>query len=856
NTSEDVAFSGQVVATDADSDTLAYSVVTQPTNGTLTLDAATGAYTYTPTADYNGTDSFVVEISDGNGGVVQSVVTLTVTPVADIAADTVTTNEDTPIIIAVNNNDTFENGGHAITAINATAVTVGVPLAVSNGSVTLNADGTLSFTPVANFNGATSFAYTVSSDGITETATVTINVTAVNYVPVPTDPGIPGQTFDPATGNYAVSTPEDVAFSGQVVATDADSNTLAYLVATQPTTGTLTLDAATGAYTYTPTADYNGTDSFVVEISDGNGGIVQSVVTLTVTPVADIAADTVTTTEDTPIIIAVNNNDTFENGGHAITAINATAVTVGVPLAVSNGSVTLNTDDTLSFTPVANFNGATSFNYTVSSGGVTETATVTVNITAVNDAPVPTDPGVPGQTFDPATGNYAVSTPEDVAFSGQVVATDADSDTLAYSVATQPTNGTLTLNAATGAYTYTPTADYNGTDSFVVEISDGNGGIVQSVVMLTVTPVTDISADAVNTYEGASVTIVIGTNDTFKNPNYLVTAINGRAATVGLPILVSNGLVTLNADGTLAFEPASNFTGTTNFNYTVSSGGVVETTVVTVNVIPETNEPPVARDDYPFVYRPQSEVKQEAAVESRRFVVEPPVITTVNDIGWLNGTSNLQATGAVEQAVKGVESLNGTEMLGASGVILQAVNDVEFLHGTTTPEQHENSLRQTIDAADGHGLNGEPEFVASLRTADGVLLDLIGTRERLHLSMTSGVKQPLEMRASLANGKALPAWVHTDTAGSLEIEPPVDVERIRLRLDFDRRDGATQTFVEIDLTTGQMQEIPDPNFSETKDHKTSLRPAAPDVSDFATQLEKASQQRRSQDADLMALLNG
>ncbi|MFJ5287776.1 tandem-95 repeat protein, partial [Pseudomonas sp. NPDC088429] len=485
-TQEDVLFSGQVVAIDADGDALSYTLNTQPAHGVVTLNAATGEYTYTPNADYNGADIFVVEISDGKGGAVQTTVTMTVAAVTDIAEDNVTTDEGMPVTISVDSNDTFENGGHTITTINGASVTIGVAVPVSNGSVILNADGTLSFTPLGNFNGATNFNYTVSSGGVTETATVTVNVTAVNDVPVPIDPIVPGQTFDLTTGNYAANTLEDISFSGQVVATDADGDALTYTANTQPAHGTLLLNAATGAYTYTPTADYNGTDSFVVEISDGNGGIVQSVVTLTVTPVADIAADTVATTEDTPIIIAVNSNDTFENGAHAITAINATAITVGVPLAVSNGSVTLNADGTLSFTPVANFNGATSFAYTVSSGGITETATVTVNVTAVNDAPVPTDPGVPGQTFDPATGNYAVSTPEDVAFSGQVAATDADSDALAYSVATPPTNGTLTLNAATGAYTYTPTADYNGTDSFVVEISDGNGGIVQSVVTLTV----------------------------------------------------------------------------------------------------------------------------------------------------------------------------------------------------------------------------------------------------------------------------------------------------------------------------------------------------------------------------------
>ncbi|MCT4704300.1 cadherin-like domain-containing protein, partial [Enterobacteriaceae bacterium H16N7] len=102
---------------------------TQPTHGAVTLNATTGVYTYTPTADYNGTDSFVVQISDGNGGVVQSTVTFTVTPVVDIVADTVTTNEDTSVVITVNSNDSFENSGHTVTAINGTAIGVGASAA-------------------------------------------------------------------------------------------------------------------------------------------------------------------------------------------------------------------------------------------------------------------------------------------------------------------------------------------------------------------------------------------------------------------------------------------------------------------------------------------------------------------------------------------------------------------------------------------------------------------------------------------------------------------------------------------------------------------------------------------------------
>ncbi|MBS0454414.1 MAG: cadherin-like domain-containing protein [Proteobacteria bacterium] len=98
------------------------------------------------------------------------------------------------------------------------------------------------------------------------------------------------------------------------------------------------------------------------------------------------------TLEDTPVVIDLGGNDNFEDPAHVITLIDSTAATVGAPIAVSNGTVLLNADGTLTFTPTPNFNGPTTFTYTVSAGGVTETAMVTVDVTPVADPPVFTTP--------------------------------------------------------------------------------------------------------------------------------------------------------------------------------------------------------------------------------------------------------------------------------------------------------------------------------------------------------------------------------------------------------------------------------------------------------------------------------
>jgi hypothetical protein len=165
------------------------SAVGTPSNGTATInDNGTAADTtddyivYTPNADFNGSDSFTYTVSSGGGAAETATVNVTVNPVADIANDTATTNEDTAVDIPVQSNDTFSSPTHAITGTTAP----------SHGTVAINTHGTadttddsIIYTPNTNYNGPDSFTYTVSSGGSAdETATVNVTVNAVNDAPV------------------------------------------------------------------------------------------------------------------------------------------------------------------------------------------------------------------------------------------------------------------------------------------------------------------------------------------------------------------------------------------------------------------------------------------------------------------------------------------------------------------------------------------------------------------------------------------------------------------------------------------------------------------------------------------------
>ncbi len=595
------------------------ATITNNGTGTVTIagtaaqiNTAIASITYTPLADYNGSATLSMSTSDGTLSA-SGTVSIAITAVADISNDTATTNEDTAVTFAPLGNDSFENAGRTITAINGTAITAGgAGVAVTGGVVTLSASGNLTFTPTANYNGTPSFTYTVTSGGVTETATVNMTVTAVNDAPTQSVP-------------VAQTTNEDTAvvISGASVA-DVDGGTLTTTLSVPAGTGTLSvvttggatitndgtgtvtiagtaaqINTAIASITYTPLADYNGSATLSMSTSDGTLSA-SGTVSIAITAVADISNDTATTNEDTAVTFAPLTNDTFENAGRTISAINGTAITAGgAGVAVTGGVVTLSASGNLTFTPTANYNGTPSFTYTVTSGGVTETATVNMTVSSVNDAPTQSVPVAQTTTEDTA-----------VVISGASVA-DVDGGTLTTTLSVPAGTGTLSvvttggatitnngtgtvtiagtaaqINTAIASITYTPLADYNGSATLSMSTSDGSLS-ASGTVSIAITAVADISNDTATTNEDTAVTF------------NAITGTNGATADSfeGTPSVTSvtqptNGSVTFAANGSITYTPSSNFNGTDTFTYTVTSGGVQETATVTVTVA-AVNDAPV-----------------------------------------------------------------------------------------------------------------------------------------------------------------------------------------------------------------------------------------------------------------------
>ncbi len=555
--------------TDADGDPLTVSIVNQPEHGTVTLNPD-GSFVYTPEANFNGVDGFSYLASDGTGDSEVASVTITVNAVNDEpvgAEDVYATDEDTALTIdaagGVLANDTDADGEE----LTATLVT-----GPASGTLTLNADGSFTYTPNVDFNGSDTFTYSVSDGALTSEATVTITVNPVNDAPLAVEDA------------YTVD--EDVALTidaaGGVLAndTDVEGDALSAAVVSGPANGTLTLNAD-GSFSYTPNADFNGSDTFTYSVSDG-ALTSEATVTITVNPVSDApvaAADTYDATEDTALTIdaaaGVLANDTDADGD------SLTATLVSGP---ANGTLTLNPDGSFSYTPNADFNGSDTFTYSVSDGALTSEGTVTINVAAANDTPI-------AAADEYGTDENTVLTVDAPGVLGNDV--DPDGDALSAILVTGPTNGTLALNAD-GSFTYTPNTDFSGTDSFVYKANDGS---LESEATVTIT-VSDTSAapdvvdDAYSTGEDVPLNIDAGMG-------VLANDFDPAGGTLTAAVITppEHGTLTLNADGSFSYTPEENWHGTATFVYEVTSstGGSIEATASIV--VQPLNDAPLAEDD-------------------------------------------------------------------------------------------------------------------------------------------------------------------------------------------------------------------------------------------------------------------
>ena len=506
--------------------------------------------------------------------------------------DTSSTIVNTPVSGNVLTNDSDPDGDPL--TVTTTAVTP-----PTNGAVTLNPDGTYTYTPNSGFTGTDSFEYEVCDDGGNcTTAIVTIKVRDTLADPNNTPPVATNDNF---------GTHQGTPVSGSLTSNDGDPDGDVISINTTPLTtpanGTVTINSD-GTFTYTPTGPFTGTDSFTYEITDPSGSPDTAVVTINVTPDANglsndppyAGDDTGIGQKNTLVTGDLLANDSDPNGDPL--TINPTPVT-----GPSHGAVTISADGAYTYTPNNDFTGTDSFTYEVcDNSGACDIATVTVTI--FNNPPEVVTLIPPQSDSDGDIISVDVSTH----FS------DPNGDTLTFSAIGLPPGLAIDPNTGAISGTLPPHASQGGPYDVEITVDDGDRGVITSSFVWNVdNPAPDATDDSLTT-TGSSV--ITGNVITADNGNGVdsdpdgdsltVTAVNGSTGALGSPITLPSGaILTISTDGSYAYDPNGQFdslapgqSAIDAFTYTISDGDGGSDTATVVVTINGSNEPPVAGDDY------------------------------------------------------------------------------------------------------------------------------------------------------------------------------------------------------------------------------------------------------------------
>jgi VCBS repeat-containing protein len=546
---ETLTINTSLLANDSDPDGDALTLIpgTLPTHGILNITA--NGFTYTPNTGYEGLDSFTYEVSDG---VSSSSATLNLwihddnhAPYAGSGSFSVIHDRTLTSLAGSLLDISSDPDGDPISASLITPPT--------HGTLSFSSNGSFTYTPNTHYIGEDSFQYKVNDGKLdSATATITINITNENPVAV----------ADTITTNF--NTP--ITFNPTTNDTDADNDALSLVSAGTASHGTVSLNS-NGTITYTPDLDYEGEDSFNYTITDG---IATSTTTVTITvkpanrpPVA--VDDEFDVVHDSELQDDVLINDTDPDGD---------TLTASLVSNVTHGTLDFNSDGTFIYIPNENYVGEDTFTYEISDGQYTDTAVVTIHVT--NTAPIVHDDEFSISPIVPPTIDA-----EGVLFNDY----DADGDDITAILVTQPTHGSVVLNAD-GSFTYTPSMTFAGTDTFTYKANDG---ITDSDIAIVTVTTAAIAEDDFYSVDDNTV-LNVEPNGVLQNDHIA----GGTPSSAELVSGPSHGTLVFDPDGGLEYTPNTGFVGEDSFVYRITgTTGSQGTATVTIDVH---NEVPLAED--------------------------------------------------------------------------------------------------------------------------------------------------------------------------------------------------------------------------------------------------------------------
>ncbi len=492
---------------DLDGDPLSYTITAGPSYGILT--GTPPSLSYIPSNNFFGPDSFTFKVNDGETDSTEATVTLHVAPVNDvpiIAPDrTVTLNEDSFIEIT---NLAFDVDGDSLMFI-----LVDPP---SHGFV--SSFGTsLYYFADPDFSGTDSFSVAFNDWQLTSPAmTITTIVAPVNDAPTAT--------------NQILEIDEDTTVTAPALAADVDGDPLTFVIAIAPQHGTVVVTGSN--FVYTPSLNYYGWDNFVYQPTDGVATGNVAAVDFHIRPVNDAPAATnrfLVTAEETPVSTMLD----------LVAEPDWDPVSIIIVDAPTHGTLSPNY---LYYTPELNFTGTDSFTFRYNDGLMDgNVATVTIDVTPVNDLPIAAD--------------LFLTTAEDTPIGVTLAGTDVDGE-LTYIIVTDPWRGTLTGSGANR--TYVPRLNLNGTDSFTYKVSDGQTESAPATVTISVTPVNDPPIPMIG--------LILGWEDTAQPVLLMARDVEDSTFTYSILIGPTNGTLT-GIIPNLLYTPFPNVNGEDHFTY-------------------------------------------------------------------------------------------------------------------------------------------------------------------------------------------------------------------------------------------------------------------------------------------------
>ncbi|HOX37674.1 MAG TPA: Ig-like domain-containing protein [Candidatus Brocadiia bacterium] len=557
STAQDAATQIQLQATDPESDPLTYAIVQQPLHGALTSEpgeANDALWTYTPDPGYAGQDSFTFTANDGTHTSSAAKMNIAVGGLQAFNAN-ISGGEDQAIEVSLMAADP---GAGTLSYTILTQPANGV-LTTAPGDPD---DALWTFTPNADWNGVTTLTF-VANNGTADSnvATVSILVAPVQDAPV--------------AQNQSVTLDEDTELVITLVATDADGQSVTYEITVPPENGSILPapgNSTDAQWTFVPNPDWNGVTSFKFTASDGTADSNEATVTVTVNPV-----------QEPPD--AQNQGIRMEPGETVIVTLVATDAE-GDPLTYSVTAQPLHgtlasdpgapNDATWTYTPNPGYTGQDTFIFIANDGTVnSDSATVTIAVGG------------------PVANDATASGTEDVPL---VITLDADDflgADLAYTIVTQPENGTLSSapgDADDATWTFTPDADWNGTTTLVFRANNGIRDTNDATVTIVMAPAQEppvANDQSVTGDEDKDIVVTVtGTDPEGDSLTYRIVSqpLHGSVAT-------APGTAT---DAQFTFTPDKDWNGTTSFTF-VANDGTLDSAPATVNVtVNPLQEPPTA----------------------------------------------------------------------------------------------------------------------------------------------------------------------------------------------------------------------------------------------------------------------